>query len=100
MGVFKSLFCYNKTSYNPYDDGKVVVIPVSVEHILKLPAYEKEAISPETGLAVRRLFNGLDETETNAGAIEYNPEQIYDHEHFDEEKFYNAKTSSSIRKKL
>lgn len=91
---------HNDTTYNPNDDGKVVVIPVSVEHILQLPAYEKEAISPETELAVRRVFNGLDETETNAGAIEYKPDEFYDHEHFNEEKFYNAKTSSSIRKKL
>ncbi|WP_139423231.1 PRC-barrel domain-containing protein [Chryseobacterium mulctrae] len=91
---------YDKTTYNPYDDGKVVVIPVSVEYILQLPAYEKEAISPETELAIRRIFNGLDETETNSGAIEYKPDEFYHHEHFDEEKFYNAKTSSGIRKKL
>lgn len=91
---------HNDTTYNPNDDGKVVVIPVSVEHILQLPAYEKQAISPETELAVRRVFNGLGGTETYSGAIEYKPEEFYDHEHFNEEKLYNAKTSSSIRKKL
>lgn len=89
---------YNKTTYNPYDDGKVVVIPVSVEHILQLPAYQREALSPETELAVRRVFDELDGIEPNAGAVEYKPDEFYDHEHFDEEKFYNAKTSPSIRK--
>lgn len=91
---------YDKTTYNPYDDGKVVVIPVSVEHILELPAYQREALSPETELTVRRVFDELYGIEPNARKLEYKPDEFYDHEHFDEEKFYNAKTSSSIQKKL
>lgn len=91
---------YDDTIYNPNDDGKVVVIPVTKEHILQLPAYHKEQVSPETELAVRRVFNGLDGTKPNAGAIEYKPDEFYNHEHFNEDKFYNVSTSSSIRKKL
>lgn len=90
----------DKTIYNPNDDGKIVVIPVTVEHILQLPAYYTEQISPETEFAVRRVFNGLDETKPNAGDIEYKSDEFYNHEHFNEEKFYNSKTTSSIRKKL
>lgn len=91
---------YNETIYNPNDDGKVVIVSVVVEHILQLPAYHKEQFSPETELAVRRIFNGLDETKPDAAAIEYKSDEFYDHEHFNEDKFYNSSTSSSIRKKL
>ncbi len=89
---------YEKT-YNPNDDGKVVVIPINKEHILLLPAYHRQNVSPETELSVRQVFDGLDGTISNVGAIEYKPDEFYNHEHFNEEKFYNT-LSSRIRKKL
>jgi stress response protein YsnF len=73
--------------YNPADDGKEVIIPVTTQQLAELPSYKKGHVSPETESIVRNVFSGLG-TADLAGTIAYNREDFYTHDHFNENKFY------------
>ncbi|SUX46043.1 PRC-barrel domain-containing protein [Chryseobacterium indoltheticum] len=89
-----------RTTYNPSDDGKVVVVPITAEHISWLPAYERDNLNPHTEVATRRAFLGLNDPNYRIDESEYSAEEFYNHEHFNEEKFYNTRTRSNLKRKL
>ncbi|OCK51280.1 hypothetical protein BA768_17125 [Chryseobacterium sp. CBo1] len=89
-----------RTTYNPNDDGKVVVVPITAEHISWLPAYERDNLNPHTEVATRRAFLGLNDPNYRIDESEYSAEEFYNHEHFNEEKFYNTGTRSNLKRKL
>jgi uncharacterized protein (TIGR02271 family) len=74
--------------YNPANDGKVVIIPVTTQQLAELPSYSKGHVSPETESVVRNIFSGLGVAGL-AGAVAYNREDFYTHDHFNENKFYD-----------
>lgn len=79
--------------YNADNDGDVVIVPVTAEQLNKLPAYERDHVTPETESTIRRVFEGGD----ISGAPFYNRNDFYDHDHFDENKFYDrGATMTSI----
>jgi uncharacterized protein (TIGR02271 family) len=78
----------NQGVYNPSDDGKVVIIPVTIQQLTELPSYQKGHVSPETESVVRNIFSGLGAAGL-AGAAAYNREDFYAHDHFNENKFYD-----------
>lgn len=83
-------------TYNPDDDGKVVVIPVNAQQIMLLPRYVKDRVDPETELSVRRIFEGRDEAGLPIVVTDYNRDEFYTHSHFDEDRFYRRRRPSSI----
>jgi len=89
-----------RTTYNPSDDSKVVVVPITAEHISWLPAYERDNLNPHTEVATRRAFLGLNDPNYRIDESEYSAEEFYNHEHFNEEKFYNTRTRSNLKRKL
>lgn len=81
------------TIYNADNDGDVVIVPVTAEQLNELPAYERDHVSPETESTIRRIFEG----DAISGAPVYNRNDFYDHDHFDENKFYDrGATMTSI----
>jgi uncharacterized protein (TIGR02271 family) len=79
--------------YDPSTDGKVVIVPVSAQQLAALPSYQKGNVSPETESTVRNIFSGLGAAGLGAGlaagAVAYNREEFYTHDHFNENKFYD-----------
>lgn len=71
--------------YNPSHDGEVVIVPVTVEQLNELPAYEKGGVNADMEAAIRRIFEGAGVAEAAA----YSTEGFYDHDHFNENKFYD-----------
>ncbi|WP_312191349.1 PRC-barrel domain-containing protein [Sphingobacterium sp.] len=75
--------------YNPADDGEVVVISVTEDQLIRLPAYEKDGVDPETELSTRHVFEGTGDVGFIVSSHTYDPNEFYSHYHFDEEAFYN-----------
>lgn len=70
---------------------KVVFFPeLTIGHLASLPTYEKGKITIETEYAIRSVFapsvgvNYMDEDF-------HNPDKFYNHEHFNEDKFYRPR---------
>ncbi|MEJ7559546.1 MAG: PRC and DUF2382 domain-containing protein [Pedobacter sp.] len=76
-------------AYNPSTDGKVVIVPVTTEQLAALPSYQKGSVSPETESTVRDIFSGLGAAGIAAGAVAYNRNEFYTHDHFNENNFYD-----------
>jgi len=78
--------------YNPAYDGDVVIIPGILEQLRELPAYEDQNLTPEAELTIRRIFS-----EPNYELSEYNRNEFYEHDHFNNERFYDrGATTNSI----
>ena len=71
--------------YQPEGDGDVVIVPATLEQLNALPAYEKGNVTPEMESTVRSIFEGVGA----AGAVAYDRNNFYDHDHFDDDKFYD-----------
>ena len=72
-------------------DDQVLVPNVTAEQLNELPAYEKGKVTPEIESEVRRVFEGLG----LAGAAAYGGQEFYDHDHFNEDKFYNRPSADA-----
>jgi len=78
--------------YDPAYDGDVVIIPGTLEQLRELPAYEDQNLTPEAELTIRRIFS-----EPNYELSEYNRNEFYEHDHFNNERFYDrGATTNSI----
>lgn len=86
----------NYKVYNPYDDGDVVIVPVTAEQLSQLPAYIKGNVTPENETTIRDIFSGLGA----AGASAYNRDNFYTHDHFNENKFYDRNKLPVIEENL
>lgn len=84
--------------YNVYDDGEVVIAPVTAEQLSELPAYEKGGVTPEVESTVRRIFEGLGTAGVAAAA--YNKDDFYAHDHFNEDRFYDRTKLPVIEENL
>lgn len=69
--------------------NKKVLIPnITKAHLTTLPIYRKSHdLNQDDELAIRNTFSGAGATGVAAGA--YNKETFYDHEDFDEDRFYD-----------
>jgi stress response protein YsnF len=86
--------------YDPSSDGKVVVLPVSIEQLVLLPSYQKGNITPEIESTIRNIFSGLGAAGLAEGLSSYNRDDFYTHEHFNENNFYDRKKLSGIEENL
>lgn len=75
--------------YNPADDGEVVVISISEDQAIRLPAYQPDQLDPETELSVRHVFEGTGDVGFIVSANNYDPAEFYQHYHFSEDTFYS-----------
>ncbi|MGE8429484.1 MAG: PRC-barrel domain-containing protein [Sphingobacterium sp.] len=76
--------------YNPADDGEVVVISISEDQAIRLPAYLTDQLDPETELSVRHVFEGTGDVGFIVSANNYDPAEFYKHYHFSEDTFYSG----------
>lgn len=76
--------------YNPADDGEVVVISVSEDQLIRLPAYQQNQLDPETELSIRHIFEGTGDVGFIVSESSYHPTEFYDHYHFSEDTFYSG----------
>jgi len=70
-------------------DDEVTIAELASKQLYRLPEYEKGNITPATESAIRNTFSGL-AAAVAAGATSYDshPEGFYEHEHFDQKRFY------------
>lgn len=70
-------------------DDEVTIAELASKQLYRLPEYEKGNITPSTESAIRNTFSGL-AAAVAAGATSYesHPEGFYEHEHFDQKRFY------------
>ena len=73
-------------------DDQVVLPQVTTEQLSKLPPYEKDKLTPETESTIRSIFEGTGAAGLAAAA--YNKDDFYNHEHFNEDRFYNSRPTS------
>lgn len=82
---------YDK-KHDPYDpayDGNVVVLPgVNIAQLNALPLYEKDHLSPDIEMAIRKIFESSGQDSSSVHDHTYNRDKFYDHDHFNEDKFY------------
>jgi sporulation protein YlmC with PRC-barrel domain len=70
------------------EDDEVVVLPnITLEQLQALPAYEQGNITPDTEAYIRDIFSGT--AAAGLASTIYQRENFYEHDHFDEDKFYN-----------
>jgi uncharacterized protein (TIGR02271 family) len=70
-------------------DAEVVVLPnVSSGQLSRLPNYEKGALTLQTEREIRLIFEGGEPDADKDERLER--QTFYGHQHFDEDKFYNA----------
>jgi hypothetical protein len=74
--------------YDPFNDGDIVIVPISLAQMALLPSYEKGNVTPETESSVRDIFSGHGATGLTAGLSSYNRDDFYIHEHFKSDNFY------------
>ncbi|ERJ59285.1 PRC-barrel domain-containing protein [Sphingobacterium paucimobilis] len=86
----------NNRSYNPLSDGKVVIVPISMRHIMQLPEYLTDSINPETEMLIRNIYLGNKDITSIQASAPYDPNEFYNHYHFDQDRFYDGKQLSSV----
>ena len=75
--------------YNPYDDGKVIIVPVNEGLLTMLPGYMKGNVSPDVEYYVRHVYEGTPTETIIVTDRPYNSNDFYAHEHFNYDRFYN-----------
>ena len=68
---------------------EVVVISISEDQAIRLPAYQPDQVDPETELSVRHVFEGTGDVGFIVSANNYDPTEFYKHYHFSEDTFYS-----------
>lgn len=80
-------------------DDKTVIFPeVTAGHFATLPDYKKGNVTVETERAIRTVFGPSEGIDYKDADYNHDPEDFYNHEHFDEEKMYrqNGPTENAI----
>ncbi|MBD1365104.1 PRC-barrel domain-containing protein [Mucilaginibacter sp. ZT4R22] len=67
------------------DDDDVIVPNVSAQQLYTLPVYEPGVLTPENEVAIRNIFDG-------GSAVPYEATGFYEHDHFNEDRFYGSGT--------
>lgn len=76
------------------DDEEVFLPGVTELQLNALPLYEKDALTPATEASIRNIFEGS----TTSGIVTdaaYSQNDFYNHEHFNEDRFYNREPLAS-----
>jgi stress response protein YsnF len=83
-------------------DDEVILAELTSHYLSSLPAYEKGKISPGTESTIRNTFTGL-AAAVASGATSYqadseniNSDDFYNHEHFDQNRFYAGRNTAVI----
>lgn len=76
-------------------EDEVILAELTSQKLDMLPRYEKGMITPATESQIRNTFSGL-AAAVAAGAANYesHPDGFYDHEHFNDKKFYGSRNAS------
>ncbi|KAA6440344.1 PRC-barrel domain containing protein [Dyadobacter flavalbus] len=77
-------------------DDEVIIAELASRQVYRLPEYEKGNITPATESAIRNTFSGL-AAAVAAGATSYesHPEGFYEHEHFNQKRFYGNRWNTN-----
>jgi uncharacterized protein (TIGR02271 family) len=79
------------------DEDETVVLPnVTAGQLGELPAYKKDELTPETESTIRRIFEGGVAGASIAGAASYERESFYNHDHFNENRFYGGNNTNKL----
>jgi sporulation protein YlmC with PRC-barrel domain len=68
------------------DDDDVIVPNISASQLYTLPVYEPGVLTPENEVAIRNVFEG------GSAVVPYEATGFYEHEHFNEDRFYDRGT--------
>jgi uncharacterized protein (TIGR02271 family) len=79
-----------------FDEDTVVLPTITAEQLSELPAYKKDELTPETESTIRNIFAGDVAGASIAGAAAYERESFYNHDHFNENKFYGGNNASTL----
>ena len=76
-------------------EDEVVLAELTAQKLGALPRYEKGKITPATESQIRNTFTGL-AAAVASGAATYqsHPEGFYEHEHFNDNRFYGSRATS------
>lgn len=77
--------------YDPREDGQVVVVPINAQQLVMLPNYYEGQVDPETEMLVRHTLEGANDAGFVVGTTSYDPNDFYQHSHFDEDRFYERR---------
>jgi stress response protein YsnF len=78
-----------------HEEGDDVILPtVTVGHLATLPTYKRGKITNETERTIRSVFSDSGTTLTDTSGDEFNREDFYNHDHFDEDRFYRKRSKS------
>jgi len=82
-------------------DDEVLLPNVTAQQLNALPLYEKDRLTPQTEASIRHIF----ETGAAAGVggmavPAYEKDQFYNHEHFNEDKFFNSRGTATATESL
>lgn len=72
-------------------DDDVILSSVTGQQLEELPEYEKGKINSGTESRVRSVFSGTAATTDTATAAEYHEDDFYEHDDFDEDRFYGKR---------
>ena len=77
-------------------EDNVILSGITTEQLQELPDYLKGKITPETESRIRNLLTGVGSTGLGgAGQYTAHKEGFYEHDHFNEEKFYGGRRTSA-----
>ncbi|TLU88689.1 DUF2382 domain-containing protein [Dyadobacter sediminis] len=78
-------------------EDEVVLAELTAQKLGALPRYEKGKITPATESQIRITFTGL-AAAVAPGAATYqsHPEGFYEHEHFNDDRFYGSRATSGV----
>jgi stress response protein YsnF len=74
------------------NDDDVILSDVNAGHLERLPKYEEGKITPATESTIRNLFAGTE----SSGDYKQHDEDFYEHDHFDEDRFFGNRRSKKI----
>jgi len=77
-------------------DKKLVLFPdLTVGHLASLPVYKKGDVTVQTERAIRTVFAGTEGVRAGRDVVYDDMDEFYNHDHFNEDKFYRPATRPS-----
>jgi len=77
-------------------DKKLVLFPdLTVGHLASLPVYKKGDVTVQTERAIRTVFAGTEGVRAGRDIVYDDMDEFYNHDHFNEDKFYRPATRPS-----
>jgi len=71
------------------EDEDVILPGITLAQLSTLPLYEKGTLTPATESYIRSVFDTTHVVESNEAAGYFNRSDFYDHNHFNDDRFYN-----------